>query len=101
MARAQDDPVPQAPPPRLVVPAYFHPAVHPGDWEWLAGHAERVRLVILNVRNGPGVNFDPPVGLLSPNAVVTIFSEKNGWGEIASNRWIRLGPTYNVKVDGS
>jgi hypothetical protein len=40
--------------PRLVVPAYFHPAVHPGQWEWLAGHALRVRLVVLNIQNGPG-----------------------------------------------
>jgi hypothetical protein len=40
--------------PRLVVPAYFHPAVHPGQWDWLAGHAPRVRLVILNIQNGPG-----------------------------------------------
>jgi hypothetical protein len=36
------------------VPAYFHPAVHPDQWEWLAEHAPQVRLVILNVQNGPG-----------------------------------------------
>jgi hypothetical protein len=56
-------------------------------------------LQTLNVRSGPGVNFDPPIGQLPPNTVVTIFTEKNGWGEIASNQWIRLGPSYNVKVD--
>jgi len=40
--------------PRLVVPAYFHPAVHPDQWQWLAEHAAWVRMVILNVANGPG-----------------------------------------------
>jgi hypothetical protein len=51
---------PPSPPPRLVVPAYFHPAVHPGDWEWLARHASRVRLVILNIHNGPGSGPEAP-----------------------------------------
>ncbi len=59
MARAHDDPAPGTPP-RLVVPAYFHPALHPGDWKWLASHPERVRLVILNVRNGPGAGPEAP-----------------------------------------
>jgi len=53
-----DAPVPdaQAPPsaPLLVVPAYFHPAVSPRQWQWLAEHASRLRLVILNVDSGPG-----------------------------------------------
>lgn len=40
--------------PRLVVPAYFHPALCPDRWQWLADHAPRVRLVILNVASGPG-----------------------------------------------
>lgn len=40
--------------PRLVVPAYFHPALRPGDWEWLAAHPDRVRSVILNIDSGPG-----------------------------------------------
>ncbi len=61
MPPAEDDRAPEASPsPRLVVPAYFHPAVHPGDWQWLARHAERVRLVILNVRNGPGSEPEAP-----------------------------------------
>jgi hypothetical protein len=47
-------------PPRLVVPAYFHPAAHPDQWEWLAEHPSRVRLVILNVANGPGAGPEPP-----------------------------------------
>jgi Spherulation-specific family 4 len=46
--------------PRLVVPAYFHPAVYPDQWEWLAGHAPQVRLVILNVANGPGTAPEGP-----------------------------------------
>ena len=49
MARHKDDGLS-----RLVVPAYFHPAVRPDQWEWLAEHAPRVRLVILNIQNGPG-----------------------------------------------
>jgi hypothetical protein len=60
VARAADDRSSPAPSPRLVVPAYFHPAIHPGDWDWLAGHAERVRLVILNVHNGPGTGLEAP-----------------------------------------
>jgi hypothetical protein len=45
--------------PRLVVPAYFHPAVHPGQWKWLAEHPERVRIVVLNVASGPGIRPEP------------------------------------------
>lgn len=40
--------------PLLVVPAYFHPAVRPQQWQWLAEHAPRIRLVILNIASGPG-----------------------------------------------
>ncbi len=61
MVRPEDDRGKQAPsPPRLVVPAYFHPAVHPGQWEWLAQHATQVRLVILNIANGPGTAPEAP-----------------------------------------
>ena len=38
----------------VVVPAYFHPAVQPHDWRELAAAPDRVRLVILNLANGPG-----------------------------------------------
>jgi hypothetical protein len=44
--------------PRLVVPAYFRPETRPGDWDLLAEHAQQVRLVILNVANGPGPGPD-------------------------------------------
>lgn len=50
----------QVPPPRLVVPAYFHPALHPGDWEWLARNAPLVRLVVLNITSGPGSAPEAP-----------------------------------------
>jgi hypothetical protein len=40
--------------PLLVVPAYFHPAAKPREWQWLAEHAALIRLVVLNVANGPG-----------------------------------------------
>jgi len=39
---------------RAVVPAYFHPAVHVKAWERLAQCASMVRLVVLNVADGPG-----------------------------------------------
>jgi hypothetical protein len=51
-----DDAPPAAP--RLIVPAYFHPATHPREWEWLARHPARIRLIILNLANGPGVQPD-------------------------------------------
>jgi hypothetical protein len=41
------------------VPAYFRPELRPDDWELLAKHAPQVRLVILNVANGPGTAPDP------------------------------------------
>jgi hypothetical protein len=54
--------------PRLIVPAYFHPASHPAEWAWLAGQAEQVRLVVLNLADGPGSAPDavvrPAVGRL-------------------------------------
>ena len=60
MAQPANEGSSHTPPPRLVVPAYFHPAAHPGDWEWLAEHAPRVRLVILNIHNGPGNGPEAP-----------------------------------------
>jgi Spherulation-specific family 4 len=45
--------------PRLVVPAYFRPDARPDDWQLLAKHAQQVRLVILNLANGPGARPDP------------------------------------------
>ena len=60
MARPEDNRSAPDPPPRLVVPAYFHPAIHPGQWQWLAEHARRVRLVILNIHNGPGSGPEAP-----------------------------------------
>jgi hypothetical protein len=58
--RPDDGAAQAAPPPRLVVPAYFHPAIHPDQWEWLAQHAAQVRLVVLNVANGPGAAPEAP-----------------------------------------
>src|SRR5262249_7835317 len=43
---------------RLIVPAYFHPAVHPQDWTALIDHARHIRLVVLNIANGPGDRID-------------------------------------------
>jgi Spherulation-specific family 4 len=45
--------------PRLLVPAYFHPDVAPGDWAALAEQADQIRLVVLNPASGPGEGPDP------------------------------------------
>lgn len=44
--------------PTLVVPAYFHPAVRPDHWQWLAEHAPQIGLVVLNIASGPGTRLD-------------------------------------------
>lgn len=54
MTHQENDGTSQAPlSSRLVVPAYFHPNIRPGDWEWLATNASAVSLVVLNIFNGP------------------------------------------------
>ena len=58
MTRPASDRVPLTAP-RLVVPAYFRPDTRPDDWQLLAKHAQQVRLVILNLANGPGPRPDP------------------------------------------
>jgi hypothetical protein len=40
--------------PQLIVPAYFHPACSPAEWDWLAEHPAQVRMVVLNLADGPG-----------------------------------------------
>jgi hypothetical protein len=45
--------------PQLIVPAYFHPAVCPHEWEMLAERADHVRLIVLNTDSGPGAEPDP------------------------------------------
>jgi Spherulation-specific family 4 len=47
--------------PRLIVPAYFHPASRPAEWAWLAEQAGQVRLVVLNLADGPGASPDAGV----------------------------------------
>ncbi|RJQ76313.1 hypothetical protein D5S17_18810 [Pseudonocardiaceae bacterium YIM PH 21723] len=44
--------------PRLVVPAYFHPAVAPDDWELLCSSPEQLESVVLNLADGPGTIYD-------------------------------------------
>jgi hypothetical protein len=81
-------PVPSAPPsaasPLLVVPAYFHPAVSPRQWQWLAEHASRLRLVILNVGSGPGTGpqdvFSTVVDLLHGAGVCVAGYVDTGYG---------------------
>ena len=43
----------------LIVPAYFHPAVAPEQWKLLVRLAPMLRLVVINVHNGPGQDLDP------------------------------------------
>jgi len=45
--------------PRLIVPAYFHPATHPDEWMWLAERAAQVEMIVLNLADGPGQRPDP------------------------------------------
>jgi Spherulation-specific family 4 len=47
--------------PRLIVPAYFHPATHPGEWTWLADRAAQIRVIVLNVASGPGTEPDAAI----------------------------------------
>src|ERR1700728_3677451 len=47
--------------PQLIVPAYFHPASHPDEWAWLAERAAQIRLVVLNLADGPGSSPDAAV----------------------------------------
>jgi hypothetical protein len=73
---------------RLVVPAYFHPAAHPGLWEALARHAALLRLVILNVASGPGdapdAAFARAVALLHRAGVTVAGYVGTGYGR---RRW--------------
>jgi hypothetical protein len=47
--------------PRLIVPAYFYPANHPGEWSRLAERAAQIRFIVLNLADGPGGQADPAV----------------------------------------
>jgi hypothetical protein len=47
------------------VPAYFHPAVAPGEWERLTRSAAGVSAVILNIDSGPGNRPDPALGAVA------------------------------------
>ena len=47
--------------PRLVVPAYFHPALYPDQWEWLAGHAPQVRLVAHSIKGAAASVSGPEI----------------------------------------
>ena len=83
-AKAPPDQASTAKAPLLVVPAYFHPAVHPRQWQWLAEHAPRIRLVILNIASGPGTRpqdvFLTAVDLLHAAGVCVIGYVDTGYG---------------------
>src|SRR5215510_1464951 len=48
-----------AKPPMAVVPAYFHPVTDPTAWSRIVRGASMVRLVVINMANGPGERPDP------------------------------------------
>jgi hypothetical protein len=82
-AKSRAAPVPSRKP-QLVVPAYFHPAVRPRQWQWLAEHAALIRLVILNVASGPGTKpqdeFRSAVDLLHEAGVSVVGYVDTGYG---------------------
>ena len=43
----------------VMVPAYFHPATNPDAWQRLIRLGPALRLVIVNMHNGPGAGPDP------------------------------------------
>ena len=43
----------------LVVPVYVHPDEAPHRWQRLASMADRVRIAVVNVHDGPGSGRDP------------------------------------------
>jgi hypothetical protein len=49
---------PQPASPQLIIPAYFHPTIRADDWALMAENAPSVRLMIMNVANGPGETPD-------------------------------------------
>jgi hypothetical protein len=72
--------------PQLIVPAYFHPASHPAEWAWLAEHAAQVRLVVLNLANGPGTRPDaavfPALDLLHSAGVAVAGYVDTNYGQV-------------------
>lgn len=93
MTRAPVTQAPGRPPgakPRLVVPAYFHPAVHPDQWQWLAEHAAGVLMVILNVANGPGASsqaaFRQAIGSLQRAGICVIGYVDTSYGRCQAQR---------------
>jgi hypothetical protein len=62
--------------PRLVVPAYFHPAVRPREWASLTEHARHIRVIVHNPGSGPGEALDEsfivPLGQLRAAGVQVI-----------------------------
>jgi hypothetical protein len=94
--------------PRLIVPAYFHPASHRQEWEWLAQRAARIRFVILNVANGPGGQPDegvfPALALLRAAGIAVCGYVDTNYGQRAADeviadlyrhlRWYRVDGVF-------
>jgi hypothetical protein len=52
----------------------------------------KVNIALLNIRSGPGLNYNL-IGSLKKDQVVVSKREMSGWGEIADGRWIYLAYT--------
>jgi hypothetical protein len=76
--------------PLLAVPAYFRPDARPDDWELLARNAAQVRMVILNVANGPGAQPDrafwPAVDRLRQAGVTVVGYVDTNYGRREASR---------------
>jgi len=71
--------------PRMIVPAYFHPAAAPDQWDRMAAHADQIRLVVLNPASGPGdgpdLAFQPALRRLRQAGVRLIGYADTNYGQ--------------------
>ena len=80
---------------RLVVPAYFHPAVAPGDWAALAALAGRVRLAARRGLHRVVLNPGVPTHPLYRDLGVRICTFEGPWSAYRTLQvpaWARSGP---------
>lgn len=62
------------------------------------GYVVKVLVDVLNVRKGPGMNYDV-VSKVKAGGAYTIVEEKNGWGKLKSGiGWISLNSKYVKKL---
>lgn len=79
-----------------IVPAYFHPATNPREWELMALHPEMLRLVVLNIANGPGdrregVFLGPLIRLRAAGVRVAGYVDTNYGGRPTEDALVEIG----------